>query len=165
MSFPDLSLEDLFIAPAEYAGLDLLAEWRWIVPAEFVVHRVGLFGDSFLIAPDGVVFFLDFLEGDLIASAPHVESMMAQLHCPDAQRHWLSSDWVAMARESGLRREPGQCYGWKIAPILGGPANSENIQLFSLPEYFSNSGQVIRQARQNPESSRVAGFTADESAV
>jgi hypothetical protein len=145
-----------FTIPVE--GLDvqtLLTEWRWLIPENMKPLLLSFFGDWMLESPDGKIHFLDLLEGDvncISQSAQELESMLQQ---EENRKHWLMTDWVQICRERGLHLAVGECYGWKIAPHLGGKLDFQNIQVFDLAVYECITGQVHRQT---PEGYVVTGF-------
>jgi len=61
------------------------------------------------------------------------------------------ADWVGICRERGLFLSNGQCYGWKVAPVLGRKFEFENIQVFDLLVYECIMGQIHRQLQGLPE--------------
>jgi hypothetical protein len=55
---------------------------------------------------------------------------------------------VELARMEKPVLGPGECYGWKVPPVLGGEADVENLEPTDLIVHHSILGQLFRQARE-----------------
>lgn len=134
-------------------GLDteaLLREWRWLVPREFTPVQMSKFGHWFFSDPRGRVHYLDLVEGDLREIAPSIAEYN-RLKDLDAMRaEWFLDGFVFRCDAEGLRLEHGECYGWRIHPMIGGRFEFENIQVFSLMVYESLMGQLLPQWKRLP---------------
>ncbi|MGH7028524.1 T6SS immunity protein Tdi1 domain-containing protein [Brevundimonas sp.] len=112
------------------------------MPSDHTPLLIGAFGDWIIGAPDGSLWSLDALEGQYkwIAESA-AEFNHAKLD--EANRNlWFSADWVAIAFEQGLVPNADECLGWKDHPMIGGPFEFENIQIFSLNVYQALMGQL-----------------------
>jgi hypothetical protein len=56
---------------------------------------------------------------------------------------------------SGLRLQPGQCYGFRVPPVLGGEYAVENCGVLPIPDYLGAYGSIHDQLRGVPDGSRV----------
>jgi hypothetical protein len=128
-----------------------LAEWRWLVPEVFSPLWLNCFGDWVFASRDGEIYFLDLLEGSFKSISPSNQVLSGQLNREENQNRWLMADWVGICRERGLLLSNGQCYGWKVAPVLGGKFEFDNIQVFDLLVYECIMGQIHRQLQGLPE--------------
>lgn len=99
-------------------------------------------------APDGSLWSLELLEGSYCRIAENAEAFNRAKLDPDNLNLWFMAEWVEIADRHGLVPSEGQCLGWKIHPILGGPFEAENIDVFSLKVYQSIMGQMFRRLRQ-----------------
>ena len=55
----------------------------------------------------------------------------------------------------------GQCYSYKLPPILNGPIEPSNIEPADLPVHFSLLGQIHRQVKDLPEGTPIHEFKID----
>lgn len=132
-------------------GMDcdrLLADWRWLVPADATPLMIGIFGDWIFGAPHGSLWHLDLLEGRFNQVAQNSAEFNARKLEEKYRDAWFGANWADIAISHGLCPDTNECLGWKLPPILGGPFSTENIQVFSLSVYQSLSGQLFRQLFQ-----------------
>lgn len=127
---------------------DLLAEWRWVVPADYTAIQMTKFGDWFFADPVGRVFLLDLIEGNLCQVASSVAEYNQLKNTSDKQTDWFLDGLVFRCDSEGLQLHEGECYGWKIHPMIGGKFEFANIQIFSLRVYQPLMGQLLRQWNQ-----------------
>lgn len=139
---------DLTIALEGLDVEDLLREWRWLVPMTHKPVQITKFGDWFFADPEGIVFMLDLIEGKLCKVASSVKEFNDLKNTPEKHTEWFLDGFVFRCAAGGLNLNPGQCYGWRIHPMIGGKFEFENIQVFSLRVYQSLMGQMFRQYKQ-----------------
>lgn len=137
---------------------DLLKEWRWLVPATMSPLWLSAFGDLAFMGQDKRVFLLDILEGSFGLIAPSELAMTELLESEEMRNRCLSADWFETCNSRGLYLGPGQCYGWKVAPILGGEFSFSNIQVFDVLVYETIMGQLHRQLKALPEGYVISEF-------
>ncbi len=70
----------------------------------------------------------------------------------------LMADWVVVCKARGMLLSHGQCYGWKVAPVIGGKLEFENVQAFDIAVYECIMGQVHRQVQGMPEGYVITEF-------
>lgn len=151
-------LEFLLIAPTKTdigRGLDT---WRWIGLDGLVVVAVAAFGDTFLQAADGSILYLDTLEGRLSKIANGLPQFEALLKESDWRDHFLMAGLVIGARGRGSVLEPGECYDFAVAPILGGEVSVDAMQKISLVVKVSLAGQIHEQVKDLPDGTHISGF-------
>ena len=73
----------------------------------------------------------------------------------DNSNQWLAIPLVDDLVASGLCLQPGQCYGFKVPPILGGQYEVENCGVLSIPDYLGAYGSIHDQLRDVPDGSQV----------
>lgn len=120
------------VSPADARAL--LREWCWLIDPD-AVRPVMLttFGDWILEdRRTGKVTFLDTAVGRVRDLAPSREAMRQVLKEPERRQFFLLEGQVRRLREDGVHLAPGQCYGWKVAPRLGGGLDVDNIQTLAL---------------------------------
>jgi hypothetical protein len=136
----------------------LLKEWRWIVPNDLLPLWLTSFGDWAFKSQDGQIYFLDILEGSLSYIAPSARDLDAFFQGEENQNRWLMANWVAICADRGLFLSSGQCYGWKVAPVIGGKFEFLNIQVFDIAVYECIMGQLLRQVQAFPEGYVITEF-------
>ncbi len=127
---------------------DLLAECRWLVPADYTAIQMTKFGDWFFADAVGRVFFLDLIEGNLCQVASSIAEYNQLKNTSEKQSKWFLDGFVFRCDSEGLLLHEGECYGWKVHPMIGGKFEFANIQIFSLRVYQSLMGQLWRQLKQ-----------------
>jgi hypothetical protein len=144
MGLPVMS-RDLAISCDHIEWEPLLEEWRWLVPADATPLMIGIFGDWIFGAPDASHWHLDLLEGHFKQIAKDSADFNAKKMEQKYRDDWFGANWADIALSNGLIPKIDECLGWKIAPFLGGPFSSDNIQVYSLRVYQSIMGQLFRQ--------------------
>lgn len=139
-----------------------LDAWRWLVPADFQPFLLTAFGDWILGAPDGAIYLMDTLEGQLTRIA---ETGREFNHCVDndeAKRDaWLFEGIVIGQASRGVFLEKGQCFGWVIPPIMGGAIEADNIEPHNIIAYETVVGALHKQIRDLPPGTKVSKITVD----
>jgi hypothetical protein len=151
--------QHLLIATNQADGAGLLEDWRWLIVGSCRLLAVTRMGDAFVEKADGEVVFLDTLEGCLKHAAPNATVFADYLANERFDPTWFNADMVALLEEKGKHLGPGQCYSYRVPPILGGSFFSENIHIASVLVHFSIMGQLHEQTRNLPPSSKISGFS------
>ena len=129
-------------------GLDtarLLEAWRWLVPADFQPVQLSKFGHWFLASPDGHIHHLNLVEGSLLQVAKSRGQFEAMKEDEHIRNEWLLAGLVLQCDAKGLILKPGECYGWRLHPMVGGKIEFENIQVFPWADYQTLLAQSLPQ--------------------
>jgi hypothetical protein len=65
---------------------------------------------------------------------------------------------VALLEARSEHLTPGQCYSYKIPPVLGGSFESTNVQAISAIVHFTIMGQLHEQTRNLPPGTKISHF-------
>ncbi|WP_332708384.1 hypothetical protein [Novilysobacter longmucuonensis] len=98
----------------------LLAEWPQVVAGPLGPIGASAFGDLFFQRQDGAVERLDVLEGGVHLVADNFEAFQRLMNDPQWQETNLLTSGIALLYERGVRRGPGQFYGFAPHPALTG---------------------------------------------
>jgi hypothetical protein len=137
-----------------------LESWQWIGIGAKVPLFTSPFGDVFFRAEDGF-WWLDTLEGSLARAWPDAAALKAELATPDGQDRYLLAGLAFGAESRGLVPGPGQVYGFKIAPRLGGALDVGNVETIDFVVSLFIAGQIHEQVRNLPPGTRISGVTVD----
>lgn len=132
----------LLIRTSEVNSGRLLGYWDWLLEDPYHPLVLSKFGDWFLMDSEGGVHWLDLLEGDLVEVAPTVEAFRKLMTQPDQLDEWFLPAWCEALHAAGQVAGPGQCYGFEIAPRLGGPVALTNVAVTDLGAYQFWMSQV-----------------------
>ena len=133
-----------------------LDTWRWLLPSDFKPFVMTAFGDCILVAPDGRIHMLDLVEGrikPLAASA--TEFNHAIDNDPDKRNEWLMERLVIDQADRGIRLNTGQCFGFKIPPVVGGEFDAKNIVPYEIVAYVRFAGDFHEQFKDLPDGSQI----------
>lgn len=150
-----MNLHDYLI---DQSGLDwqsLLAEWRRVVPSEFGVWLLTRTGDLFITLPDGSVQMLDVGAGKLSRVAISRDEASAKMDDPGVARDWLMIPIVDQLVAAGHVLGAGQCYSYRMLPVLGGTYKVDNRIVLSIREHFGAWGSLHRQISDLPDGAEV----------
>ena len=73
---------------------------------------------------------------------------------PDNVNQWFIPQLVGDLIAGGKRLAPGQCYSYKIPPVLEGEIAPANFEPTDLSVHFSVLGQIHRQIKDTPPARR-----------
>ena len=142
----------------DHSGLDwahLLSEWAHELPDRLTVWLMNRFGDLFLAFPDGSIHILD-LGGDTLRKlAENREDFCNKIDEDDNVDDWLMIPLVNNLVNAGMCLHAGQCYSFKLPPILGGDYAMANAFVLGIVEHFAFYGDVHRQLRDVPDGAKV----------
>jgi hypothetical protein len=152
----------LTISLDDFDHARVLDAWKWLMPADFKPFLLTAFGDWILGAPDGAIYLMDTLEGQLTRIA---ETGREYNDCVDNDQDkrdsWLYEGLVIGQASRGVFLEKGECFGWIIPPIIGGSFEADNIKPHNIVAYETVVGALHQQIRDLPPGSTVSRFTVD----
>lgn len=139
-----------------------LESWSWLDFAGKEPIAVTAFGDVFFEARDGI-YFLDRVSGELSLVCDTKNNLEKVLNTPDGRNHYLMSELVLLARERGLVLDEGECYEFKITPILGGALDLDNLHKMDFKISLHITGQLIGQVKNLPIGTRISEVKFEDS--
>ena len=142
----------------DQTGLDwssLLKEWHWLLPPKFSVWLFTRAGDLFITLPDDSIHRLEVGSGELRRVADSRDDAYTKIDEPGVAEEWLMIPVVAQLVASGCVLGPGQCYSYKLLPVLGGSYAPEGRALLPIREHFGAWGSLHRQIADLPDGSQV----------
>ncbi len=102
---------------------------------------------------------LDIGIGSLSRLADSRDDFATRLDAVDNADNWLMIPLVDACRESGMSLGAGQCYGFKIPPILGGPYELSNVVPTDIAIHYSFLADIYRQTKDLPDGTRIEVVT------
>jgi hypothetical protein len=150
-----ISVADYLIDQGGIDWPEALASWSWKLPPEFTLWLVNRFADLFLVLPDGTVHLLDVGSGTLTKVAENRDDFSTKIDEDDNANQWLMIPLVDRMVAAGVILQPGQCYGFKIPPVLGGDYTVENAGPLPVWDYLGASGSIHEQLQDVPDGSKV----------
>ena len=139
-------------------GARLLHDWQWLLAGSHGLLAVTRMGDAFVEKADGEVIFLDTLEGALKQAATNQNAFFKLLKAGALDPTWFNPDMVALLETRSEHLAPGQCYTYKIPPVLGGSFESANVEAISVMVHFCIMGQLHEQIRRLPPGAQISHF-------
>lgn len=135
-----------------------LGSWQWISIGAKTPLFTSPFGDVVFQAEDGF-WFLDTLEGSLTRTWDSTGALKADLATASGQDRYLLAGLAIGAEHQGLIPAPGQIYGFKTPPVLGGTLDLGNVEVIDFVVGLHLAGQLHDQVRRLPPGTRISGFT------
>ena len=142
----------------DQTGLDwsaLLVEWRWLLPPEFSVWLFTRAGDLLITLPDGSIHLLDVGAGELRRVAASSDDACVKIDDPKVADDWLMIPVINQLVASGCRLGSGQCYSYRVLPVLGGNYTPEGRVLLPIREHFGAWGSLHRQIATLPDEAKI----------
>lgn len=150
-----LSLNDLKLDLCGLSPDELLRNWRWFIGEDKYLLFATVSGDAFLVDYLGRVYWLETGAGTLSKVAEDQESFLTALEQEDRRNDWLFAENIASWIRAGQTPNPGECFGYKSLPVLGGTYEESNRLLVKASEHFWLSGEIHFQIKDLPDGARV----------
>jgi hypothetical protein len=150
-----MNLPDYLIDQEGYEWSKIVADWSWLLPSSFTIWMVNRFGDLFLVPDDGSVQFLDIGAGTISVLAPNKEAFYSLVDKGNNADNWFLISLTDSCVDAGLTLQFGQCYAFKVPPVLGGQYERENIEPGSLVVNHALLAQIHEQVRGLPDGATV----------
>ena len=150
-----MTLQDYILAPDSADWQAALANWSWLVPPSFTIWVINRFCDLFIVTPDGAIHILDVGRGTLSKVADDRAEFARKLDEANNADEWLMMPLVDQLVALGTTLLPGQCYGFRIPPVMGGRYSVENCAAISIPDYLGATASIHKQLRDVPDGSPV----------
>jgi hypothetical protein len=149
------SVHDYLIDHAGFDWPQLLVGWARLLPSELTVWLMNRFGDLFLVYPDGSVHMLDVGAGRVERVADSRDDFRAKIDEGDNANQWLMIPLVDKLVAAGMRLGPGQCYGYKMPPVLGGDYTVANTCVLPIAEQYGFHADLHEQIKDVPDGTEV----------
>lgn len=144
----------------DHTGFDwknLLGSWEWLLEDDMEVAPwlVSRFGDLFFVDERGIVNWLNISDGELTEVASSEAEFVELLDVDDNAADWFLMGLVDEMTEVGKTLAPGECYGFKSLPVLGGEFDSCNVDVLPIADYWAFCGHVHAQLDGLPDGAEV----------
>lgn len=135
----------------------LLSAWEWLLEDELSVSPwlMNQFGDLFFVDEAGTVSWLNVSDGELIEVAKSEEEFVERLEDEDNVEDWFHVAMIDALTEAGKALRAGECFGFKLLPILGGEYAPENVYTTSTERYWTLCGETHEQLKDLPEGTEI----------
>jgi Domain of unknown function (DUF1851) len=151
---------ELVVDRATIADADgLLDSWRWLVDASCQVVMISALGDLFVQNAIGQVFWLDTGWGELTQVAESAEAFKQLLLQPENVDQWFVPQLVGDLLTSGKQLKPGECFGYRVPPVLSGAIAPENFEPTDVSVYFHLLGQIHERVQALPDGTPIGKVT------
>jgi hypothetical protein len=156
-----MDIRDYLIDQAGKDWSALLSDWGSLLPSSFTLWMVNRIGDAFVVVDDGSVHMLDVGIGQLKPIAESREQFADLVDIDDNANIWLAISLVDRCVKSGMQLSTGQCYGYKIPPLLGGTYEIDNFEPTDLSVHFGLLGSIFKQTRDLPDGTPIRAVVID----
>lgn len=146
--------KQLVFVPSAEAQVALREGWGWLVDETFQPFMNTAAGDVFFESPDGAIHWLDTGVGQLARVANNRDEFLEQLRS-DHGNEWLLTPIVDQLVDSGMLLREGDCYGFKVLPVMGGTYTADNLAPLPAASWFGFSGHIHSQIKDLPEGTSV----------
>ena len=136
------NIKDYLIDPTGYDWPALLASWMRLLPQGAGVWAVNRIGDVFVVAGDGAVYWLDVGTEHVSRIAANRDDFLSKVNEGTNAKQWLATPLIDECLAAGMTLAAGQCYGFKIAPLLGGDYVVENMAPVALEAHYRALAEV-----------------------
>lgn len=143
------------------AVLDALRRtWNWVLPDPVRIVARSPFGNFVVVCADGGLWRVS-PEGLRAAKIRDDSNFSAALEDKEFREDWHFEGVVAAALEHLGAPGEGQCYAFKIWPVMGGGFTPDNMYIATTTEWVAVSGDVGRQIKDLPPGTKITFDTGD----
>jgi hypothetical protein len=150
-----VSVHDYLIDQPGVDWATVIADWSWLLPPQFKVWLVNRFCDLFLVQPDASIHMLDVGAGTLAKVAESRDDFCSKIDEGDNAWEWLMIPLVDQLVAAEMHLQAGQCYGFRVPPVLGGEYKVENCMILLLASYLRAYASIHRQMLDVPYGAQV----------
>lgn len=133
----------------------LLRDWTWLVPNSLTVWLMNRFGDLVIVTDDEKVHFLDLGGGTLVQIADTRDDFRLKLDEGDNANQWLMIPLIERLVAANMKLGKGQCYGYKMPPVLGFDYSVENTCILPIPEQYAVCASIHQQIKDVPDGTKI----------
>lgn len=151
-----ITWNELTVGLAQHDAKDLLSEWRWLLGDSMELLLVSSLGDMFLADGDGRVHWLDAGAGMLEPVAESPAQFKELMQQRENANQWFVPQLVGDLLTGGKQLASGECFSYKVPPILGGKLEAANLEPADLSVHFSILGQIHQQVKDLPPGTRLS---------
>ena len=154
-----ITLDDLTVNCAHLDRARILEDWIWLIGDRRLPILVTALGDAFVQdLDDGSVHLLSAGEGTIQRVADSGTNFEELLSDRDFVTENFVPDVIVELRGGGRTLPPGQVYGYKVPPHLGGDYSIDNLEPTDISVHFSVLGQLHRQTQSLPPGTPISGI-------
>jgi hypothetical protein len=158
-----VEFEELLAPVAGEFDIDeALQSWRWLVLDRVRSLVVTAFGDLFVVAGDGAVFFLDTAAGKYVRVAGSVSEWEREVQKPENLNEWFMPQLLSELWASGERLSQGECFDAVHSIALGGTFNVSNWKPIHWRVHFAAAGSLLEQIKDLPDGTKITGIKFPE---
>lgn len=128
------------------AGLE---SWDWLDFSGLTPIAASCFGDVFFDS-GAAIFFLDVIAGEIKEVCKTRSDLQDILNSPEGQDEYLLGWLVDELTKGGMSLSQGECYDFKVSPILNGPIEPNNVSKMSFQASLNVAGQIHKQVKDLP---------------
>ncbi len=149
-----LTWNDLTVNFEHLDGSKLVEDWLWLIGSALPILITSA-GDVFLQNDTGEIIWLMTGSAELEKVADSYEQFQSKLQNDDLVSDWFLIRVIAELKAQGNELDPGNLYGFKMLPTLGGEYEPENFEQTDIEVHFSMSGQINFQIKDLPDGAEV----------
>jgi hypothetical protein len=156
-----ITLNDLTVNFAHLDRAKILEDWIWLIGDRRLPILLSALEDAFVQDLDeGSVHLLSAGEGAIRHVADSGGTFEALLSDRDFVMENFAPKIIVELRARGCVLLPGQLYGYKTPPHLGGEYSINNLEPTDISVHFTILGQIHRQTQSLPPGTPIAGIEA-----
>lgn len=152
-------LDFLFIQVSAEDIEQALDGWNWLNLDGLRPIAVSAFGEIFFSDAGAAIHQLDTIEGRLTRVADSYPDLVTALQQAETRDDLLLAGLVIGARRNGLLLDPGECYDFRVAPVIGGTSNVEQMMKWSFVVKVHIAGQLHQRVKDLPPGTPIGKIT------
>jgi hypothetical protein len=150
-----MNVHDYLIDQEDTDWQSIMQCWSWLLPENFTIWLVTRFADLIFVYEDGSVHLLRSDSGSVEALAESKESFLQKIDIDNNASDWLSIPLVDKCVSSGMILNKGECYAYKIIPLIGGSYDINNIYKANIVAYLKYLSDISHQLKNVPNGTKI----------
>lgn len=154
-----MNIEEISITTEGIDWQECLQHWSWVLKKcpEFNILLVTKFGEIFVRADDGAIWFLSTSNGSYEQVANSQEELAQLLESQEECEYFFMPQVVSLLEQSIGQLEHGQCYGFNV-PCVFEECTFEpsNFKAISLERYLIGLGDMLGKLQSTPSGEKVS---------
>ena len=159
-----MSIEDISVPVEGVNWQDCLQHWSWILKKcpEFNILLATKFGEIFVTASDGAVWFLSTSNGSFERIAESQDQLVEILEHQESYDYYFMPQVLAVLEHSLGHLESGYCYGFHVPMVFEESSlDPSNFKIIRIENYLAGLGDMLGKLQGVPNGQEVTFKAVD----
>jgi len=139
-----------------YKWSEYLSDWKWLIPNQFNIWLVNLFGDILYYLENDELYILDVVDGKIELLAKNRDEFSRLIdNDPEIFKFRFYTELIDDLVSNNKILKENEIYSFLNLPILGGEYIVSNVETTDIDVNYSLLGQIHSQIKDLPDGTKV----------